>query len=129
MSKQKESLREAFWPKVKTERERRIASDRWFAGFLLGSVVMGGMVGYKASQEMPKLRLKDEAPAIKRIVDVDAETFDELDIEKGSIVYNDTEDTYMVYVDDTEVSPAQEPGWYEIDMNNPVVTDQQTQSE
>lgn len=125
MSKQKESLKEAVWPKVKTERERRIASDRWFAGFLLGGVVTASLVGYKASQKMPEFRLKDQAPAIERVADVDAETFDELDVEKGSIVYNDITDTYIVYVDDTEVSPAQEPGWYEIDMNSLVVPDQQ----
>lgn len=125
MSNQKNSLKEQMWPSAKTEKERSIASSRFLAGAMTVSLVAAGMGILKGDDFR---RDKDSSP-IERVADVDTKNLDELDLEKGTIVYNDTEDTYMVYVDDTEVSPAQEPGWYEIDMSSPIIPDQQEQGE
>lgn len=112
----------------RTEKER----DKFVKGAKIGVLafmVLDMSLGF-VNDAFSETEAPDKpAASVERLVDVDAAAFDELNIEKGSIVYNDTEDTYMVYVDDTEAHPAQEPGWYEVDMNNPVIVDQQAQGE
>ena len=95
--------------------------SRFFRGIKVGMVILA-----LASMGLGRVNRifddgSDRPVPIERVENVDAGNLEELDLERGTLVYNDTEDTYYVYVDDTDVSPAQEPGWYEVDMNAPIV--------
>lgn len=87
------------------------------------AIAMLGSIGLKAADRIIFGDTGADRPiSIERVVDVDAENLEELNLARGTIVYNDTEDTYLVYLDDTEANPAQEVGWYEIDLKEaPIV--------
>ena len=70
--------------------------------------------------------LKEPSP-IEHIAEIDAETFEDLNLDNGTLVYDDTNDSYIVYLDDSEVNPAQAKGWYEINTENLIIPDTQTQ--
>lgn len=102
----------------KTENEFTRFGRGFKVGMLATTFLISG-VGFLSDN----LGVGQDVPAsIERVIDVDAENLEELNLDRGTIVYNDTEDTYLVYLDDTEANPAQEAGWYEIDLNEaPIV--------
>lgn len=105
-------LRDQF-PKSKSQGEAD-RTYKWARNSFLAGVAF--LAGYDMLLDRFIDDSRGEAP-IERVEEADTQTLEELDLDKGTLVYDDTSDTYIVYVDDTEANPADEAGWYEFDLN------------
>lgn len=96
----------------------RISINKKLYFFYMGVILLQGASAVDQKFFEPS---DEQVPSVVRHVDeVDSQTFDELDVGKGTLIYNEAEDTYVVYVEDNDDNPGVDAGWYEFDPNIPV---------